>query len=612
MRSWLDQRREKINIRLNASKDLVLKGLRVASLLVSLSAVGILVYYFGFPIEVKEEKFLFSLVEISFTFYVLKYLLLFIYDYHPKEFFRQNWLEGIIVAILILEGISSQLFDTLLIKYMAEQMGMPVLTSFSLVFVQLYLLLVVVIDFTRRSGIDSKKIKLHPSLIFIFTFFIIIVVGMGLLKLPEMTAPDVTISWLDALFTSASATCVTGLILHDTATFFTFKGQLVIMFLIKLGGLNIIAFGTFMALFSRLGFGVKHHQVIEDFVNKDSLLSYKGMLGRIFLISFALELFGAIFFFMYWDGRLTFPNTGMRMFHSFFHSISSFNNAGFSTFTNGFYHAHIKYSFILHVVSAVLIFLGSLGFTTLLEIFDFQKMRERIRLPWKQLSTGAKISLYTSVGLTIGGGILIYLLEYDKLFAGDGNFASIVSAMFSSVTTRTAGFNTVDFAQFSAPTLLIIIVLMFIGASSSSTGGGIKTSTFFLIVSSTYATITGRPTIEFNRKTIPNDLVNKAYSVLIYSLILVMFSTFLLCITESENLNSGMFTIMDLLFEEISAFSTVGLSLGVTPTLSMEGKWIIIVSMFIGRIGTLTVAYVLTKNLSNLKYKYPDAHLMVG
>merc|ERR1711974_232261 len=180
------------------------------------------------------------------------------------------------------------------------------------------------------------------------------------------------------------------------------------------------------------------------------------------------------------------------------------------------------------------------------------------------------------------------------------------------VTTRTAGFNTVDFAQFSAPTLLIIIVLMFIGASSSSTGGGIKTSTFFLIVSSTYATITGRPTIEFNRKTIPNDLVNKAYSVLIYSLILVMFSTFLLCITESENLDNGMFTIMDLLFEEISAFSTVGLSLGVTPTLSMEGKWIIIVSMFIGRIGTLTVAYVLTKNLSNLKYKYPDAHLMVG
>ena len=613
MASRIDDRRLKANAVLIKSKDKVLGIFRILSLMVAVASIGVLINYYGNTIGPEESAKTFRYIQMSFAFYVVHYLLKFIYDFHPLSFVKRQKFESLTILILIVEGLSYAITEELLIARISEYLGMSTLSSLGIIGAQFYLIVVVFNDIFRGSKpVFQFRRRLHPATAFISTFFILILLGAAVLLLPEMTIKGSNLSVLDALFTSASATCVTGLVLHDTATLFTMKGQFVIMILIKLGGLNIIAFGVFMSFLTKMGFGIRKHEVLEDFVNRESIVNYKKSLVTILYISLVLEGLGALFFYMYWDNGIAFADRGDRIFHSIFHSLSAFNNAGFSTFTDGFYNPLLRNNYLIHAVTSVLIFLGSLGFTTLLEIFDFKRMRNRIMSPWKRLSVSSKISLYMSLILVFGGFFVIFLLENGKVFNSESTIANLSGAFFSSVTTRTAGFNTVDFSLFSAPTIMLILLLMFIGASSSSTGGGIKTSSLFLIISSTFSTIRGRKTIEFNKKTFSNELVRKAYSVLIYSLLVVGTSTFFLCITEANLLESGQFDIIDILFEEVSAFATVGLTTGITPLLSTGGKLIIMLSMFVGRIGTLTFAYVLTKNISNLKYRYPDAHIMVG
>lgn len=603
--------REKANIFLFSSKVRMLSLFRGTGLLVSLAAFTLIILYYGFPVTDEQVDLIFKLIQASFGFYILHFWVRFTYDFHPKEFLKKNWLEFTMICILMIEGVSKNFFDFLLLEKIAQAFGMPSITDFSFIFAQVYLFITATVDISRKSFLNSVNFKVHPSYLFISTFFLIIAIGSGLLMLPEMTTMEGSMPFIDAFFTSTSATCVTGLAVNDVSQYFTFKGHFVILMLIKLGGLNIIAFGTFMVLFSKFGFSAKHHEVIEDFVNKDSLLSSKGLLGKIVLISIGLEIIGAVIFYNLWNPEIVFESSGDKIFHSIFHSVSSFNNAGLSTFSNGFYNEYVKHSYLIHLISAVLIFFGSIGFTTLLEMVEPKQLRERMSYPWKQLSTGSKISLYTSIGLIVGGGILFYFLENSKAMDGMNTIEKTITSLFSSIT-RTAGFNTVDYSQLALPTIVLTIVLMFIGASSSSTGGGIKTSSFFLISASTIATITGRKNIEFNKRTIPNDLVYKAFSVLMYTIFMILVSTFILTITEAEAIEAGKMDILSIFFEEVSAFSTCGLSMGATPHFSDAGKWVLVASMFIGRIGTLTVAYALTSNKSNLNYKYPNVHLMVG
>lgn len=609
----VDDWRLHANTILIKSKDRTLGVFRILSLLVAIASVAVLVNYYGNRVGPVEQQRTFFYVQMSFAFYVLNYLVRIVYDFHPLSFIKRQKFESFTIAILIIEGTSYFLFNDLIIVKISHLLGIEKLSSLGIIGAQFYLVIVVFNDIFRGAKpVFQFRRRLHPAFAFLATFLLLIIIGGVVLMLPEMTVAGSNISFLDALFTSTSATCVTGLILQDTAALFTMKGQFVIMVLIKLGGLNIIAFGVFMSFLAKMGFGIRQHEVLEDFVNRESIVTYRKSLVTILYISLVLEAIGALFLYIYWGNELHFADRGERIFHSVFHSLSAFNNAGFSTFTDGYYNPLIRNNYLVHTGTGVLIFLGSLGFTTLLEIFDFKRMRQRIKSPWKKLSVSSKISLYMSLTLVFGGMIVIYLLEQGKVLDSEFSIVNLSNAFFSSVTTRTAGFNTVDFSMFSAPTIMLVLLLMFIGASSSSTGGGIKTSSLFLIISSTFSTIRGRKNIEFHRKTFSNELVKKAYSVLIYSLLVVGTSTFFLCITEAKLLESGQFDIVDILFEEVSAFATVGLSTGITPLLSTAGKLIIMLSMFVGRIGTLTVAYVLTKNISNLKYRYPDAHIMVG
>jgi len=605
--------REKINIKLYDSKNTVLPLLKILNLFVSFGAVAILVYFHGFP-QTNESKALINrLIQVSFAFYILSFITRFVYDFEPKAFLKKNRIEAIIMAILAIEGISYNLFNTLILESVFSYFGWNSFANYSTILVQLYFLVIVFVEITRSSGIRIlPNFRVHPATIFISSFIFIILGGTGLLMLPEMTVPLGSMNFLDAFFTSTSATCVTGLIVEDTPTFFTFKGQLVILVLIKLGGLNIIAFGSFIALASKFGLGVKQHDVLEDFVNRDSVLSATGMLGKVVIWSIMIEIIGAIVMFFSWAPNIPeLENTGDKIFSSIFHSVSAFNNAGLSLFTDGLYNESVRENYLIHINITALVFFGALGFMAIFDLFEIKKLRERIKTPWKTIQFSTKIALYFSIILVVLGTAFYFILERDNTLEDQNTIEAMITSLFQSVT-RTSGFNSVDIGSIGAPMLILMLFLMFVGSSSSSTGGGIKTSTFAILWASLIATIRGKKEPELFKRTINNDLVFKAFSVFMFFVAGNLICIFLLAITEHEILAQEGRSVLDLMFEEVSAFGTVGLSTGITADLSPAGKVIIIISMFVGRVGTLTVGYLFGKTMISKNYKYPNGHTMVG
>lgn len=411
---------------------------------------------------------------------------------------------------------------------------------------------------------------------------------------------------IDALFTSTSACCVTGLVVVDTSMCFTLKGKTIIMFLIQAGGLNIISFATLFATFYRNSAGIKMQSLIKDIVSTDKLSNTRELLRKIFLYSIFIELTGAVLLFITWPNELIFRGIGEKIYFSLFHSVSAFNNAGFALFTDNLYTITVKHAYNLQLVIAALIFLGGIGFIVLEDVFSLKNIRERRKIKWKRLHAHSRIALYTS-GILIGAGALVlFLVEYKNTLSGYGVYGSIVSSLFQSVTCRTAGFNTVDISHLGQPIIIFMMFLMFIGASPGSTGGGIKTTTFSVILRSAISTIKGRKNVEIVKHTISSDTISRAYSIALFSISLIFISTFALSITEPDK------SFLSLLFEEISAFGTVGLSTGITSSLSFAGKSIIILTMYIGRIGTLTLALAITKRVIFTKYRYSEINVLVG
>lgn len=603
--------RERINLSLYSHKPGVLRNFRVISLLVSFIAVSTLIYYHGFPQTEESGKFLFGIIKASFAFYVFHYFLRIFYDFHPLQFIKRNWFEGLMMLMLTIDGLSDILFHTLIIEQFFVGMGFEAFPHLSAVFIQLYLFAVVIVYLFRTSTL-LPKIKVHPATLFILSFVIMILGGTFLLLLPQMTTIEGSMPFIDALFTATSANCVTGLIVVDTPTYFTFKGQLVILILIKLGGLNIVMFGAFLALASKFGFGVKHHDVIEGFVSKDSLLSSKGMMGKIFIWSIGIELLSAILLFLFWDPDVPFKNIEEKIFFSVFHAMSAFNNAGFSVFTDGLYNEYVRYNYLVHIVIAATVFMGSLGFVAIFDLFSIRNLRDRLKYPWKEVDIGTKIALNFSLILIVSGAIIILMIESDNTLRDANFFEALISSVFQSTITRTAGFNTLDTGMLSSSVLFLMIFLMFIGASSSSTGGGVKTSSIAIMIASVYSTIRGKKNVELYKRTIPNDLINNAIAIIIFYCTYIGVSLFFLSITEMETLEAHGKNFIDLLFENVSAMSTVGLSTGVTALLSPFGKILIILSMFVGRIGALTIVFAVAKSVISTNYKYPHAHTMVG
>ncbi|MBM3437054.1 MAG: ATPase, partial [Bacteroidetes bacterium] len=319
-----------------------------------------------------------------------------------------------------------------------------------------------------------------------------------------------------------------------------------------------------------------------------------------------IEMTGIILIYFSWSPQIEFSSGFERFYYSVFHGISAFNNAGFSLFSNNLFEPGVAGSFNIHIIIMLLIIMGGLGFMTLEDLYQSIFIRRHFFRFWKSLTIGSKIVLRTSFLLIITGALLFLFTEWNYVLSDYGLYGKVIHSFFQSVTTRTAGFNTVDIAAVAQPVLIFFVFLMFIGASPGSTGGGIKTTTFSIIYKSALATIRGKKNVEAFKHTFSFSLIDKAYAIALFAIITIFLSTLILSYTEPHT------PFLKLIFEEVSAFGTVGLSTGITPFLSDAGKLIITLSMFIGRIGPLTLAIFLSRRIISSKYKYPDVNIMVG
>lgn len=601
--------RDKVYSFLYDSKKTVIKILNSVIGFNVIVAVTLLLLENGFYLTDPQKALVLVGFRIVFFLFAIRYVIRFLYEFDRWKFLKETWIELFLTIILIGVPLIANFQEKDSIAEIVTSAKATTIAGYYHLLITVYMIYVVGFNFVRASAyINSLAIK--PASTLVLSFFFLIVFGTGLLMLPKMSIAAGGASFLEALFTAVSASCVTGLIVVDTATFYTTQGQLVILVLIQLGGIGIVSFASFFALFLKSSAGLKQNASIQAYLDSDSVSSAQDLLKEVIKITLLIELMSAIAIFFSWGDQVQFDNLIQKIFYSVFHGVSAFCNAGFSLFSNGLYQNSVMDSSLLHVVIAGTVILGSLGFATIEDMFSFDVLRERLEKPWKDWKLSTKISVHTSVSLILVGMLVFFLLEKDN--AGTigelGQFKQLISSFFQSVTTRTAGFNTVDMGALTDTTLIFFIFLMFIGASSGSTGGGIKTSTFIIILTSAISTIRGKKQVSIGNRTISHELLFRAFTVFVFAATFNLVTIFVLSITESGN---G-FDLVDLVFEQISAFATVGLSTGITADLTPVGKSIIILSMFIGRIGTLTLALAISSRVESNNYKYPNAHLLVG
>ena len=585
-------------------------------------AVILILYRYGFYLSDSLFVELLSYSKYLLNAFAFAFLVTWLFALKRVEFFRQSWLEGSLSVFIFVNMLSNYFveldFNLLIIEYYWAA-GAIFVHQLVLTF---YLFIYIALEGVRLTNAILAKSS-NPSLLFTISFIVLIGSGTGVLLLPTMTAGSGSMPFIDAMFTAVSASCVTGLAIADTGVYFTLKGQLIIMSLIQLGGIGIVSFATFFATFLVKGVGLKQQSVIQDVLSSESLISAKELLKKIILITVSIEVLGAVIIFLSWGENLHFNHIWQKLFYSIFFSVSAFCNAGFSLFSDSLYTSqlsdgslfnelnmdmNIRKMYGLHMIVAWLIILGGIGFGTIEDIFQKSKRWWFSLRPPNKWKLSTRIAIYSTAILIVLGTVGFMILEFEQL--SHGNILEAFNfAFFQSVTTRTAGFNSMDFSILKAPTLILCMFLMFIGAAPGSTGGGIKCSTFYILIHATINSIQGQKNIIIHKRTIPQDNIHKAYSVFIFATTYNLIAIFLLSISESGNLD---ISILQLAFEQISAFATAGLSTGITSDLTSFGKLVIIISMYIGRVGTLTLALALNKKEPNNNFTYPQGHVMVG
>ncbi len=446
--------------------------------------------------------------------------------------------------------------------------------------------------------------RLHPAFLMLFSYLAAIGIGIALLMLPAATVTH-GIPFIDALFTATSAVCVTGLIVLDTAGDFTRFGQTVILGLIQLGGLGIMTLSVMF--FHLIGLRVlfQHRMAVQEIFSHTPRKDIYTLLKSILVFTAAVECCGTLLLFFHW--WKTYP-LGKALFLGLFHAVSAFCNAGFSLFSTSFIME--RTSIVLNLTVGSLIVLGGLGFPVVFEIYSkIVSKKGKIR----RFSIQTKAVLWTSGVLIVLGAVMLILAE-RRLLQEQGPFDGWMAALFQSVTCRTAGFNTVDIAGLNNASLAMMMFLMFFGASPGSCGGGVKTTTLAVLAAFSKSRLKGWRRVSLFKKTLPEDTTTKALSMVLLSIGIVAAAFFLLLLTDMGN---GTGTpdhsrFLRLLFETISAFGTVGLSMGATSALNPLGKLIIIAVMVIGRVGVPTFAYIITGPVSKKGLEYAQENLMIG
>jgi potassium uptake TrkH family protein len=601
----VDAAREWVNLRIYNSKNPVVKGMRYLSVPISIAAVAALILFHGFKLEPDDQAWVDWTLKGTIGFYIFKYLLEFFYSFSPAEYLKESKWEGLLMLYMIVNIISINVLNIELMSTIGGLFGFEQLDQFFMVVVQVYFLLFIALEIGKASSLLAQ-LRISPPGMLVTSFLLLGALGTGLLLLPEMTTSGQGLSLLDASFTTISAICVTGLSTFDISSILSFKGQFVLMILIQLGGLNFISFASLLALFSRNGMGLRYHSLLQASYSTESLESGMDLFKQVYKLTLMIELISAVLLYFSW-GALPFENQGDRIFYSVFHSISAFNNAGFALFPAGLMDPGVVHSYGLHLVIAFTLIFGGLGFSPLREIFGLKQIRARKLQPWKHISVNTRMAFGSATVLLLLGTGVFWILELPGTLRGMDWVGQLVSSFFQSATARTAGFNTLDFGAMALPTLLFFVFLMFIGGNSGSTAGGIKTSTFALVFLSALSTIRGENKVELMKTTVPLELLRRAFSVFLFSISLIFISVIALSMTDAQ------YGLARLLFEEVSAFCTVGLSTGITSSLSPAGKIILMISMFVGRVGTVTLAFALSKTRKeSATYRYPDAQIEVG
>lgn len=449
-----------------------------------------------------------------------------------------------------------------------------------------------------RSRLD--EISARPTRFLAIGFFLLILSGATLLNLPIASVSGNSVGLVDALFTSASAVCVTGLIVVNTAAHWTFFGKLVILILIQIGGLGFMTMATLVALVLGRKITLKNRLILQEELNNLTLSGVVKLTKYVLYSTFLIEAVGALILsfrfvpdFGFWKG----------IWFAIFHSVSAFCNAGFDLIGNSM--EGYTGSYLVILTMSALVVIGGIGFSVFINLAQIVRTKK----PLSRLSLHSKLTLVITIALLVVGFVFIYVVEFTNpdTLGGMTGSEKVLSAIFQSVVPRTAGFNSIPMNDLRGATTFFIIILMFIGGSSGSTAGGIKTTTIGVVFLTVLSYIQGKQDVEIYKRRIPQQAINKAITIFMLGLFVCLVSTLLLAISEDA-------AFIDVLFETVSAYATVGLSRGITSNLTIFGRLLITGIMFFGRLGPLTIAFALAERTKSRKgiYHLAEENINVG
>ena len=509
----------------------------------------------------------------------------------------------LIPIILYLLGIND---DTGLIKILENK--------------TIYLLILLLISFIELSDavITSLGRKSNPALMMAVSFLFIIMVGSGMLLMPRCIQHGVHLSWIDSLFTATSAVCVTGLTTIDVPSTFTCLGQLIVMLLIQVGGLGVMTITSFFALFFMGNTSIYNQMQVQDMVSSKSLASLWSTLLNIIGFTAFLELVGAVMIFLNIHGTIGL-DLRHELFFSVFHAVSAFCNGGFSNYQDGMSAPVLMEGHsCLYIILALLIIFGGIGYPVLVNLKAAVSRHAKVLWKWinghryaslnipNLFDLNTKIVLRTTTLLIVIGTVLIAFFEWNNTFAGMPIHEKLTQAFFNAVSPRTAGFISVNLNHMCIQSVFIYTVLMWIGGASQSTAGGVKVNAFAVAFLNIRAIIHGTTRVEFAGRELSSDSIRRANAAVFVSLIVLGIFIFLITLTEPNQ------PLKAIVFECVSAFATVGSSLGLTPELHDTSKALIVVLMFIGRVGLVTMAQGLLKQYKNQNYKLPQDNITIS
>lgn len=549
---------------------------RISSVFFYLSFLVILIQTVGYGLKLSFiEEYYIAFKVINFVFGVFS-VFFSVYLYLKEDEIIQKIVKGSFIGISVFYLIAS-------FQWLIDQNFLPIDTRGNVIFFSIFIGFLSISQRLNSLG----NLGLHSALIFVLSFILLILCGSFLLLLPAATTNGISV--IDAVFTITSGVTVTGLSVVDTSLAFTTFGKSVIIIFIQMGGLGILTFTNLFSLLFKTDHSFQNRLMVSEMIKELNSKDTFTTLMKIVSLTLVVELIGALFIYI---SIYNVPQIENKIFFSAFHAISAFCNAGFSTLSNNLYEESIRFNYFLQIVIAWLLITGGISYSVMInhnniitnkiKKFVCYVTNTRKKETLAKMSNNNSLVISTTFWLLLIGAILYYINEYDNTLKDHNFWGKILVSIFNSATPRTAGFNIVDMTVLTTPTIMITIFLMWVGASPGSTGGGIKTTTFAVSVLNLFNQIKGRTRLVYNWREISVESINQVNAVILLSFIAIGTSTLLLSYFEPNML------FRNLLFEVVSAYSTVGLSLGITASLSVPSKMVIIVTMFLGRVSFLT------------------------